>query len=128
MFNGVIVPRFIHFIKENMTHNETDTCFYIATIAVNETFTISFDAVFKDAATDLYDLNALYNAASILGHGNDTDLSNNNISVQLAFTVEKILNYTHPNYGDNLTYTIHVSNIGEGNATDFIVIDYLLKV
>ncbi len=89
MFNGVIVPRFIHFIKENMTYNETDKCFYIATIAVNETFTISFDAVFKDAATGLYDLNALYNAASILGHGNDTDLSNNNISVQLAFTVEK---------------------------------------
>ena len=72
-----------------------------------------------------------YVNATVVGYGNVTNsliVGNKTISVNVTvpeIIPDKTANITNPNFGDNVTYTVTVTNDGIGNAKDVVVRDVL---
>ena len=72
-----------------------------------------------------------YVNATVVGYGNVTNsliVGNKTISVNVTvpeIIPDKTANITNPNFGDNVTYTVTVTNDGIGDAKDVVVRDIL---
>ena len=72
-----------------------------------------------------------YVNATVVGYGNVTNsliVGNKTISVNVTvpeIIPDKTANITNPNFGDNVTYTVTVTNDGIGDAKDVVVRDVL---
>lgn len=89
---------------------------------VGEIATLTFKSNL-DLGNGSFDTNSLKNYAIVKGLGNDTNLSNNYDEVELDWNITKTVSDVNPNYNDTVTYTLNVTNTGNGTAKNVTVND-----
>ena len=119
---GDLLPDGVKFISSNGQYNPDTGVWFVGDLDANESATLKI-------VVQVLKIGNITNSVNVTGTGHDTNLTNNNDSVSVSvpdcviLDISKVANSTVIVAGENVGYTVTVTNYGPSVATNVVLKD-----